>query len=205
MQCPKAPLKAFFWIQGKCLCGLYNNEPGLRTVAAKTLVMGQVNMAKRRSARRCLENAAYFGTIMFSDKWVNENIDKTKRKPLKTRPKAAASSTVPLKLSPIEEQSDESPKRSWKNQRPIAPSLVHLNPPSRLPGVGRDREPGNTHSYRPGNWNPPGRPSGGSQDIKLGNPTVRGRPVLILSRRPDTMWIYMTKEREARDQTRRAR
>ena len=67
--------------------GLYNNEPGLWTVDAKTLVMGQVNMAKRRSARHCLENTAYFVTIMFSDKWVNENIDKTKRKPLKTPPK----------------------------------------------------------------------------------------------------------------------
>ena len=38
------------------------------------LVMGQVDVAKRREARRWLEHAAYFGTIMFTRKWVEDHI-----------------------------------------------------------------------------------------------------------------------------------
>ena len=55
------------------LCGLYHVR-GLRTDVAKTIVMGQVDLACRRDARHWLESAAYFETIMFESKWVEESI-----------------------------------------------------------------------------------------------------------------------------------
>ena len=54
-------------------CGLYHVR-GLRTDVAKTIVMGQVDLARRRDARHWLESAAYFETITFESKWVEEHI-----------------------------------------------------------------------------------------------------------------------------------
>ena len=97
------------------------NVVGIRTVDAQRLVMGQVELARRRSARRWLENAAYFGTILFESKWVEENIGKRKRKPSKTLYAQMNKTPAQSQPSPVEVNSDESPKRSWKNQRPHRP------------------------------------------------------------------------------------
>ena len=87
--------------------------------------------------RRWLEIAAYFGTILFESKWVEDNIGKRKRKPSKTPSRQKAKSTVQSQPSPVEENSDESPKRSWKNQRPHRP--VTLPEPSRPIARNRSR------------------------------------------------------------------
>ena len=84
-------------------------------------MIGQVELAKQRSARRSLENVAYFGTIFFESKWVEDSIGNRKRKPLKASSLQMAKSTVQCQPSPVEENSDESPKRSWKIQIPHCP------------------------------------------------------------------------------------
>ena len=90
------------------------NVVGLKTETAHMLVMGQVDSAKRREARRWLEHAAYFGTIMFTKKWVADNIGKKKVKPTR-KFNPSNSNTRPIRpLSPMEEDSDQSPNRSRK-------------------------------------------------------------------------------------------
>ena len=123
----------------------------LRTETAKVMVMGQVEMAKRRNARRWLENAAYFATIMFTTKWVDDNISRKKTKPNKTQkgykkpsahvyPSSLADdasshnkSPVNVQPSSLGEDSNESPKRSWREQRPRRPQ-------SRSPETHRYRQ-----------------------------------------------------------------
>ena len=179
---------------------LYNNAPGLRTVDAKTLVMGLVNMAKRRSARRWLENAAYCGTIMFSDKWVNENIGKTKRKPSKTRPKAAASQQP----SPIEENSDESPKRSWKNQRPHRPQSRSPEP-SRPTARSGSRLRAREHPQSPSWELEPSRPTVRRKSRHRTRETHRQGEARARTLPTSRYRTDIHAQEEARDRTRRER
>ena len=95
--------------------GLYHVR-GLKTDVAKTIVMGQVGLARRRDVRYWLESAAYFGTIMLESKWVEESIGKRKRKPSHQAPHSAARNT-PARVRP-RANPDKSAMRNLQQQQP---------------------------------------------------------------------------------------
>ena len=104
--------------------GLYHVR-GLKTDVAKTIVMGQVGLARRRDVRYWLESGAYFGTIMFESKWVEESIGKRKRKPSHQAPHSAARNT-PARVRP-RANPDKSAKRDSSNNDLAVRSLAHRN------------------------------------------------------------------------------
>ena len=81
MKCLKTH-KRVFLTQKRCL-ETYIISLALEQLTLKGWLIGQVELAKQRSARRSLENVAYFGTIFFESKWVEDNIGNRKRKPSK--------------------------------------------------------------------------------------------------------------------------
>ncbi|MCW4342764.1 MAG: TatD family hydrolase [Candidatus Thiodiazotropha endolucinida] len=122
----------------------------LKTDGAKTLIMGQVEMAKRRKARRWLSDSAYYGIIMFERKWVEDNIGRVGRKPRDCTPKERTSvqptATRTSQITSINpstdhtaNSSDESPKRSWRAVQPPHEERVR-RPQSKSPEAKRRRE-----------------------------------------------------------------
>ena len=105
--------------------GLYH-VIGLKTDVAKAIVMGQVGLARRRDARHWLESAAYFGTIMFESKWVEESIGKRKRKPSHQKLHSAAMNT-PARVRP-RANPDKSAMRDLQQQRPRRPQSLSPEP-----------------------------------------------------------------------------